>query len=314
MVEKIKLNFLGTGSSIPTERRNHPAVLMRYKDEVILMDCGEGTQRQFRKAKLNPCRITKILITHWHGDHVLGLAGLLQTLNLNGYNGELVIYGPKGSKNEFKNMVSPYLGFYWNVSKKSGNKFDIVVKEVEEGVFLDKEDFFIEAIKVEHGCPDLAYSIVFKEKKRLDKEKLEKLKIPNSPLIGELVKGKTVEIDGKKIDGKKLSYIEPIRKITFLMDTRYIESLAKFAKDSDLLISEATHSAEEQELATEHGHLTSEDAANIAKKAKVKKLILMHLSQRYDAIPKVILGEAKESLKGTKIEVSVAEDFDELEL
>jgi ribonuclease Z len=310
MVEKIKINFLGTGSAIPTERRNHPAVLMRYKDEVILMDCGEGTQRQFRKAKLNPCRITKILITHWHGDHVLGLPGLLQTLNLNGYNGELIIYGPKGSKNEFKNMISPYLGFYWNVSKKIGNKFDIVVKEVDEGVFFDKDDFFIEAVKVEHGCPALAYSVVFKEKKRLDKEKLEKLKIPNSPLIGELVKGKIVEINGKKIDGKKLSYVEPSRKISFLMDTRYVESIVKFVKDSDILISEATHSVEEQELATEHGHLTAGDAANIAKKAKVKKLILMHLSQRYDAIPKLILGEAKKIFK----EVSVVEDFDELEI
>ena len=314
MAEKIKLNFLGTGSAIPTERRNHPAVLVRYKDEVILMDCGEGTQRQFRKAKLNPCRITKILITHWHGDHVLGLAGLLQTLNLNGYNGELIIYGPKGSKNEFKNMVSPYLGFYWNVSKQAGSKFDIVVKEVDEGIFLEKDDFFIEAAKVEHGCPALAYSIVFKEKKRLDKDKLEKLKIPNSPLIGELVRGKTVEINGKKIDGKKLSYIEPSRKISFLMDTRYVDGLVKLVKDSDILISEATHSVDGQELATEHGHLTSGDAANIAKKAKVKKLILMHLSQRYDAIPKVILGEAKEFLKGTKIEVSVAEDFDEVEI
>jgi ribonuclease Z len=310
MAEKVKINFLGTGSAIPTERRNHPAVLMRYKDEVMLFDCGEGTQRQFRKAKLNPCRVTRIFITHWHGDHVLGLPGLLQTLNLNGYNGELIIYGPRGSKADFKSMLSPHLGFYWNVSRQAGNKFDIVVKEVDEGTFLELEDFFVEAVHVDHGCPALAYSITFKEKKRLDKEKLEKLKIPNSPLIGELAKGKVVEIGGKKIDGKKMVYVEPQRKITFLMDTRYTDSAVKLSKESDLLISEATHSAEEQEIAREHGHLTSVDAATIAKKAKVKRLILMHLSQRYDMIPKVILEEAKKVFK----DVSVVEDFDEVSI
>ena len=130
MAEKIKLTFLGTGSAIPTARRNHPATLLQYKDENILVDCGEGTQRQFRKAKLNPCKITRILISHWHGDHVLGLPGLLQTLNLNGYNGKLVLYGPKGSKQKFQEMVAPYLGFYWNINKKNDRDFNIVMEEV----------------------------------------------------------------------------------------------------------------------------------------------------------------------------------------
>jgi ribonuclease Z len=98
MVEKIELTFLGTGSSIPTARRNHPAVLLKYKAENILVDCGEGTQRQFRLAHMNPCKVTRILISHWHGDHALGLPGLLQTLVMNGYNRKLEIYGPRGSK------------------------------------------------------------------------------------------------------------------------------------------------------------------------------------------------------------------------
>ena len=303
MVEKIELTFLGTGSSIPTLRRNHPAVLLKYKAENILVDCGEGTQRQFRKAGLNPCKVTKILISHWHGDHVLGLPGLLQTLNVNGYNGELVIYGPKGSKGKFQDMVVPYL-------PAREMNYDIVVKECRDGVIFDSDEFVIEVVEVDHGCPAVAYSFVVKEKKRLDKEKLVKLKIPNSPLVGELVKGKIVEIGGKKIDGKKLMYVEPQRKVSFVMDTQKCEGALKIAKGADVLISEATYSKEDQDIAGEHGHMSSVDAASIAKKAKVKALILIHLSQRYEGIPKVILNEAKEVFE----DVIIPEDLEGIEL
>jgi len=308
MTEKINLTFLGTGSSIPTARRNHPAVLLRYKGENILVDCGEGTQRQFRKAKLNPCKITRILSSHWHGDHVLGLPGLLQTLNLNGYNGELIIYGPKGSREKFQEMVAPYLGFYWDVSRRMGNKFDIVVKEMGEGVVLNEKDFFIKAIGVDHNCPALAYLFVVKEKSRLDKEKLAKLKLGNSPLVGELAKGRVVKVDGKRVDGKKLIYKEEERRVVFIMDTKANDCLAKFAKGADVLVSEATHSKEDQKIADEHKHLTSVDAAKIAKKARVGSLVLTHLSQRYDAVPKVILNEAKKVFG----KVRVVEDLDKI--
>jgi ribonuclease Z len=310
MVEKIGLTFLGTGSSIPTARRNHPAILLRFKGENILIDCGEGTQRQFRKAKLNLCKVTKILISHWHGDHILGLPGLLQTLNLNGRNGELIIYGPKGSKKKFQEMVAPYLGFYWNISRKMGNKFDIIVKEVGEGIVFDGDDFFIEAAGVDHDCSALAYSFAVKEKVRLNKAKLAKLGVPNSLLIRELAKGRIVEIGGKKIDGKKLVYREKGRRVVFVADTRYSENVVKFAKGADVLVSEATYAKEEQDVAEEYGHLTSVDAAKIAKKAKVGALVLTHLSQRYDAVPKIILNEAKAVFGKVKI----VEDFDEVEL
>jgi len=303
MVEKINVTFLGTGSSIPTLRRNHPAMLLKYKAENILVDCGEGTQRQFRKAGLNPCKVTKILISHWHGDHVLGLPGLLQTLNMNGYNGELIIYGPRGSKKKFQEMVVPYL-------PNREMNYDIVLKEVGVGIIFDSDDFEIEAAEMNHGCPALAYSFIVKEKKRLDKEKLKKLKIPNSPLVGELVKGRVVEINGKKVDGKKLMYVEPARKVSFVMDTAMNVNVVKLVKGADVLVSEATYSKEEQEIAKEHGHLTSVDAATIAKKAKVKALVLIHLSQRYEGIPKVILGEAKTVFK----DVIIPEDLEEIEL
>ncbi len=300
MVEKISLTFLGTGSAIPTARRNHLAMLLQFKAENILIDCGEGTQRQFRKAKLNPCKITKILITHWHGDHVLGLPGLWMTMMMNGYNKKLEIYGPKGTSEKVRQ--------YFDLVPLSGQKLDVVVKEVGAGVVFENDEFFIEAVEADHDCSALNYSFTVKEKTRLDKDKLKKLKIPNSPLVAELVKGKTVTIDGKKVDGKKLLYKEDSRKVAFVTDTRKNDRVISLAKGADVLVSEANHSVEEQEIATEHGHLTSVDAAKIAKKAKVKSLVLVHLSQRYDEIPKVILNEAKEVFEN----VRVVEDLDEI--
>ena len=162
---------------------------------------------------------------------------------------------------------------------------------------------------MDHGCPTVAYSFTVKEKNRLDKLKLAKLKLPNSPLVGELIKGKTVEINGKKINGKNLMYKESQKKVTFVLDTKINDNAINLAKGADILISESTHSAEEQEIAEKYGHLTSIDAAKIAKKAKVKKLFLIHLSQRYDAIPKVILNEAKKVFS----DVIVPDDLDKLE-
>ena len=314
MAEKIEVTFLGTGSAIPTARRNHLAVLLKYKDENILIDCGEGTQRQFRKARANPCKVTRILISHWHGDHFLGLPGLFQTLMLNGYNRKLVLYGPRGSKEKVRQVL--------DLIGRRSQELDLEVREVfasrvsgrqsavSSEVIIDEDEFYVEAVEADHDCAALVYAFVVKEKMRLDKKKLTKLKIPNSPLVAELVKGKVVEIDGKKVDGKKLMYKEDERRVVVVMDTRYNENVVKLAKGADLLISEATFSKDEQEVADEYGHLTSVDAAKIAKRAKVKKLVLLHLSQRYEAVPKVILGEAKEVFE----DVRIVEDLDSISL
>ena len=302
MAEKIKLTFLGTGSAIPTARRNHPSMYFQYKNENILIDCGEGTQRQFRKANLNPCKITKILITHWHGDHVLGLPGLFKTLMLNGYNRKLEIYGPKGTKRK--------IDLYLELFAHKGTELDIKTTEVADGIFFENDEFFLESKMMEHDVICVAYSFTLKEKKHLDKEKLVKLKIRNSPLLGELAKGKMVEIEGKKIDGKKLIYTESAKKITFVMDTKMNNNAIEISKNSDLLICESTYSKEDKELAELRAHLISTESATIAKKAKVKKLILTHLSQRYDEIPKLIVNEAKEVFKN----VFAVEDFDKVEI
>jgi len=304
MAERIELTFLGTGSAIPTKRRNHPAMLLKYKAENILIDCGEGTQRQFRKASLNPCKVSKILITHWHGDHVFGLPGILNTLRLNGYNRKLEIYGPKGSKE--------WVRKYMDLVGKRGEDLDMKVIEVKSGVIFEDKDFFIECAEMDHDCPSVAYSFVVRDKMRLDREKLKKLKVPNSPLVGELAKGKAVTINGKKINGKKLLYKEDERKVSFIMDTRHNLNAVKLSKGANLLVVESTYSKEEsEELLDKRAHLSSVEAAGIGKKAKVKNLALIHLSQRYEGIPKVILKEAEEVFgKG----VRVPEDLERVEL
>jgi ribonuclease Z len=302
MAEKIKLTFLGTGSAIPTARRNHPAVYLQYKNENILIDCGEGTQRQFRKAKLNPCKITKILITHWHGDHVLGLPGLFKTLMLSEYNSELDIYGPQGTKRKIE--------MYLDLFAHKGSKIFINVHEVTQEKFFENDEFYLESSPMEHDVPCIAYSFVLKEKTRINKKKLEKLRIGNSPLIKDLSEGKKIEVDGKKVDGKKLIYTEPSKKISLVMDTKLNDNAIKISKGADLLVCESTYSKEDIDLAKERAHLISIEAGRIAKKAKVKRLILTHLSQRYEEIPKIILNEAKEVFKN----VSVAEDLDVVEI
>ena len=227
MADKIKLTFLGTSSAVPTKSRNHPSILLQYKEQNILFDCGEGTQRQFRKAKLNPCKLTKIFISHWHADHILGLPGLLQTLALNGYNNTLEIYGPTGTKQKIKNLLDFFQSSYLQTSLNEN--FKLNVTEVNEKIILDTKEFRIESIQTQHNTNSLAYSFILKQRTRIDKEKLKKLNLGNSPLIGELAKGKIIEYKNKKIDGSKLIYKEPSKKITYISDTKFFKELIKFS-------------------------------------------------------------------------------------
>ncbi|MGD2072971.1 MAG: ribonuclease Z [Candidatus Thorarchaeota archaeon] len=301
---KIPVVFLGTGQAIPTAKRNHTSILLKYKDETMLVDCGEGTQRQIRKAKINPCKLTRLLITHWHGDHILGIPGLLQTLALNNYNKTLHIYGPKRTK-KFMNLIMSLF------VKKGKIKYEI--KEITKGKVFETPDLIVEALPMRHGAPCLAYSIKEKDKIRINKKKLKKLNLPQTPLIQKLKLGKDIKIKGKKISGKNLTYSEPGKKISFIFDTIINPNTYKLAKDSDLLICESTflaNSEKGEQLAKEYKHLTAKQAAGIAKKAKAKKLVLAHISQRYENKEELILDEAKKIFKN----VHIPEDLDKIEV
>jgi len=285
-----KITFLGTGSATPTAKRNHTGIYLQSGKENILIDCGEGIQRQFKKARLNPGKLTRILITHWHGDHTLGIVGLLETLAMGEYSKTLKIYGPKGTKEKIRLFETIYGNF----------KIDLEVHEVS-GKFIDEKEFFIEAGKMIHGIPSNAYSFTIKDKLRLDKSKIKKLKIPNSPLLGKLQNGKDITHEGKKIKSNDVSYIQKGKKISIILDTLMNENAVNLSKDSDLIICEASFLSTEKEKIKEYKHLTAKQAGTIAKKSKSKKLYLVHISQRHERNKKEILADAKQIFKDTTI-------------
>lgn len=295
----IKIIFLGTSDAIPSAERNHTSILLEYKNESILVDCGEGTQRQLRKAKLNPNRITKILITHWHGDHVLGLPGLLQTLAFSDYNKTLNIYGPRGTK-EFMKILLKTFAFQ--------GKYKINVEEAENK-FFENEEFYLESAKMTHGTPCNAYSFVKKGKLRIDKKKLERTKLKGL-ILKKLKEGKNIVYQGKKYLAKNLTYEEDSKKVSFVFDTSFNKNIIPFVKNSDLLVCESTFGAELEEQAERYKHLNVKHTADIAKRSKSKKLILTHISQRYSKNPKKILDAAKKIFKNSVL----VKDFDEIEV
>lgn len=287
----IDVTFLGTSDSIPSADRNHTSILLTYGGENILIDCGEGTQRQFRKAKLNPCKITRILISHWHGDHVLGLPGLLQTLSLSDYNRTLYIYGPKGTKKFMKRLLKTFVFV---------GRFPIKIEEISnDGKFFENDDFWLGSQRMTHGIPCNSYVFVRKGQVKIDTNKLKKSGLPHGPLLGKLKEGKDINYKGKKYYAKKLTYKEEDTKISFVLDTSMNKKIVPFVKDSNLLITEASFSSELEKKAKEHKHLTAKQAGEIAKKSKSDELFLIHVSQRYKKEPEKILKEAKSVFKNS---------------
>lgn len=285
----MKITFLGTGSMIPTKERNHISILLRYKDENILIDCGEGTQRQLRFANISSTKITKILITHWHGDHILGLPGIISSMGASQYNKTLEIYGPKNSKKYFQNLMS---GFAQQTNIK------LNLKETSSGIFFENNDFKLKATELIHGIKCLGYSFIEKDKRKINLNYLKKYGLKKHPILKELQKGNSITWKGKKINVDKATIIKKGKKITFISDTNLTQSIITLAKDSDLLICESTHLDELKEKTEKYKHLTSKQAAQIAKKTKVKKLVLTHFSQRYKDV-KPLLKEAKSIFKNT---------------
>jgi len=294
----MEIIFLGTSEATPTAKKNQAAILLTYKDENILIDCGEGTQRQLKIANLNACKISRIFITHWHGDHILGLPGLFQTLALNNYNKTLKIYGPSGTK-KFLDIILKTFIFR--------EKINIEICEIiKDGKFDETGDLIFEAYNMKHSANCLAYSVSEKDKRKINIDYIKKIGLKPSPLVGELQKGKNIKFNGRIIRAGQATKIIKGEKISFIFDTLINKNCFKVAKNSSLLVSEACFlESEHKDKALERYHLTARQSAEIAKKSNVKKLILSHISQRYSKNENKILEEAKKTFKNTEL----AKDF-----
>ena len=291
-MDSIDIVFLGTGSAIPTLSRNHNAIIFNYKNRNFLIDCGEGTQRQIRKAKLNICKITDILITHMHGDHIFGLPGLLHTLSKSGYNRELMIYCPKGAAKKMKQFL--------DLTGVHG--IDYKIKEVR-GKFIDNPYFSISSLALDHDVTCNGYMFEEKDRLRIDKKKLSKYNIKGKE-VGKLIRKKNVKIDGKLIKYKDLTFLEKGRKISFVFDTKYCSNVDKLIKNSDVAVMEGVflgNTSIGKEMSKKYKHLTLEESARAGKKGKVKELIISHISQRYEFKEKFLLKEVKKIYKNVRI-------------
>ncbi len=300
---QLSIIFLGTSGSWPTIKRNVTSIAIKRGSEVILFDCGEGTQRQFQKSKLSYMQISKIFITHFHGDHFLGIPGLIQTMQLNDRDIPLHIYGPKGMNQLVKQLLS--LGYF-------KPKYKILSHEIDEGSNLDFNDYKIRVIRVNHGVPAFAFALEENMRPgKFNKPKALELGIPEGPLFSKLQRGETITLkNGKKISPKKvLGPPRKGRKIVYSGDTRPINNMIKFSKDADVLIHEATFDSSLPEIPEEYGHTTALQAAEIAKKAGVEKLFLTHISPRY-LDDKEIENDARNVFKKS----FVPKDFEEVEV
>jgi len=293
----MELVFLGTSGCVPTKERNLSCIFLEYLGEYFLFDCGEGSQRQMRFAGINFMRIDNVFITHLHADHFLGLGGMIQSMDFLERTKHLDIYGPKGLKDTMEHMLS--MGTF------QMDSMSVRVHEIKPGPVMQGDRYKITCAKTEHTENSLAYCFEENPKRKFLKKKALELGIPEGRLFSKLQRGETVEIRGKEITPDQvLSKPIPGRKVVYTGDTRVCENVIKLAENADVLIHDGTFSHEELENVAKAGHSTVKQAAEVAKKANVKKLFLTHISQRYTD-PKKLEREAREIFP----EARVAEDL-----
>jgi ribonuclease Z len=300
---QLRIIFLGTGGSWPTVKRNVSSLAIKRGSEILLFDCGEGTQRQFQQSNLSYMQISKIFITHFHGDHFLGLPGLIQTMQLNDRDTPLHIYGPKGMEELTDHLLT--LGYF-------RPSFEIISHDITNGDEVEFEEYSIHVLKVKHNVPAFSYCLEEQQRPgKFNKPKALELGIPEGPLFSKLQCGQTITLaNGKDITPDMiLGPSRKGRKIVISGDTMPCEEMIAFSKNADVLVHEATFDSELEDIAKEYGHTTAAQAAEIAKKARVEKLFLVHISPRYlDYL--VLENDARKIF----VQSFVPKDFQEIEI
>ncbi len=264
--------ILGCSSQQPTRMRNHGAYLFRWNDEGLLFDPGEGTQRQFIFANVAPTVVTRIFVSHFHGDHCLGLGSILMRLNLDKVTHPIHCYYPAGGKRYFDRL-------------RYGTIYHEIINVVEHpvskpGLVHDDGKFRIEAVELDHGVENLGWRVTEPDTRKFDRLKLQEFGVKGS-LVRELEDKGTLMIDGKVVHLDDVSKVRPGDSIAVVIDTRYCQNAIDIAKNAQVLLCESTYLEEHLDLARKHYHLTARQAATIAKQAGAHELILTHFSARY---------------------------------
>jgi ribonuclease Z len=282
----LSLTFLGTGASIPTLDRNVAGLAVQREGEVLLFDCGEGNQRQMMRYGVG-FTFREIFFTHYHADHMLGVTGLLRTMGLQDRTTPVTLYGPKGAQRILGTAVT--LGI-------ERNKFPVEIIEIKPGDRLVRDGYDIVVFETEHRADTVGYALVEHQRLgRFNPDRARELGIPEGPLWGQLHKGKSVTLE----DGRTFGPADLVgaprsgRTLVYTGDTRPHLSVAEAARGADLLVHEATFGGDELERAKETGHSTAAEAARVALEAGVRRLVLTHISSRYNRDASELLAEAK---------------------
>jgi len=290
----LSVTFLGTGAACPTVDRNVAALAVQREGETILFDCGEGTQRQMMRYGVG-FSFTEVFFTHFHADHMLGITGLLRTMGLQDRSAPVTLYGPRGAQRILGAAMS--LGI-------ERNKFPVEVVEIRAGDRLRRDEYDIVVFETQHRADTVGYALA--EHTRLGRfhpERARELGVPEGPLWGRLHKGETVTLD----DGRTVSPPDLVgaprrgRTLVYSGDTRPHLALLEAARGADLLIHEATFGGDEAERAVETGHSTAAEAARVALEAGVRRLVLTHISPRYNRDAPELLAEARAVFPETMI-------------
>jgi len=266
------LTILGCSSQHPTRLRNQGAYLLRWNNEGFLFDPGEGTQRQFIFADIAPPTVNRIFISHFHGDHCLGLGSMLMRLNLDRVKHPIHCYYPASGKVYFDRL-------------RYGTIYHEAIEVIEhpvskEGLVHECDGFTIEAAFLEHGVPNLGWRIREKDRRKFDKAKLSNLGIKGR-MVRDLEEQGSLEVNGQRVDLDDVSWMREGDVFAAVIDTRVCPNAIKLAQGAKLLLCEATYLEEHADLAHNHYHMTAKQAASIAKEADAKMLVMTHFSARY---------------------------------
>ena len=293
--------FLGTSASAPSIHRGLTAQVVKHDEYRFLIDCGEGTQRQILRSGLGFKRLNRILITHGHLDHILGLAGLLSTFSRWETIDELEIFAGRWALERIRDLI------FGVVLRGARSPLGIHLIEVQPGVLFEEDDFSVSAFPVSHRGPD-CFGYLFEEKSRRPflPEKAEQLEIPPGPWRRKLVDGQSIQLpDGRTVHPDQvLGPARPGTRLVHVGDSGRTSNLQEVCQDADLLVIEATYLNEQAEMAQDFAHLTARQAAELAHEVGVKNLILTHVSRRYRE--RDVLAEARAVFP----QAEVARDFD----